>query len=608
MKLLTGPLYGDLPEVGIRELMQNAIDAVLECHEYRKRHPELVDVKFVEQETEIVISLAKDDDGWWLTVSDQGIGMTLDTIQNYFLKVGASLRRSEIWKKEFENEKGKSRICRAGRFGIGILAAFLLGDKVEVTTRFISESSKNGFSFCVGLDSEMIELTHIERPVGTTIRIGINKKTKDELLGEWDKKRREWSNQEKWDWYCLQNPQICRVVKYNSIKQILLQKFWLPNCASTSLPSGYYRISHPDYQDIQWTLNDVPDIVVNGIKVSGNSFVKLWSGDFYEIKSPKLSIFDKDAIFPIMLNRSGMSQRKYPFHELLLEDVIKDIIAFCFVNTPPQTNELDDLFDWCSHYNYSGFFGFADIWNPWFFTKSGISFARDYWYVNQIDLKCALLLPDNISFYKPEILSDFIFAGASYAVFLNSFYEFESFRSDYSKREHMEELTKYIKISLGLIYELKSLDELFFGKRILVSKYIMREIDDVSLWDQRELLDSEIFKEYKKEWENENWILWQIGNTSSAAFDFKKFAAENNGHDYDEWPCIIAEWYLKDKSERPEIDKSPLAKAWEEYVESPVMPFDLEERKKLKGYEILKPFIETHEYLRRYRKENGGLW
>ncbi|MCP4112664.1 MAG: hypothetical protein GY749_45250, partial [Desulfobacteraceae bacterium] len=94
LKLLIGPLYGESPEVGIRELMQNSIDSVLELREYLKKHPELKDVELTEQEGEVVVSIDEKEDGWWVTVSDQGIGMTLDTVRNYFLKAGASLRRS----------------------------------------------------------------------------------------------------------------------------------------------------------------------------------------------------------------------------------------------------------------------------------------------------------------------------------------------------------------------------------------------------------------------------------------------------------------------------------------------------------------------------------
>lgn len=602
LKLLVKPLYGDRPEIGIRELTQNAVDAVLECQEYCKKHPELSDVEFLDQEAEIVISLSKEKDDWWLTVSDKGIGMTLDTVRNFFLKAGASILGSEEWKKEFVNENGKSQVLRSGHFGIGILAAFLLGNDLEVSTKFISESSKDGISLMVSLDSEMVELKYIERPVGTTIRIGISDRVKELLLGEWDLQKKDWINQKKWDWYCLRFPRVLRKVKLNNEEQILIQNIEIPSYSQKILPPGWYRIAHSDYYDLQWTQHLIPNLVVNGIKISGNSLILLWEEDFYRIKSPNISIFDKNAIFPINLNKSGITQIKYPFYEILLEDVIKDIIASCFVNAPLKGAEIDDLFDWCSRYNYNSFhFGLSSIWSPWFITNNGISFALDKWHINQADATSFVLLPSNIPFWIPEILSDFIYPNVSYAVFLNHFDEFDSYRHEYSKRDHMEELAEYINICLGLKYNLKTLDKLFLGRRVLISKHLIEVIDEISLWDNKQLLDLKIFKEYSKEWENENWILWQMGKTSTSAFDFKKLAMENEGRDYDQWPCIIAEWYLRDKNKRSKTDISPLAKIWREYVGSPIMPFDIEERKKLKGYKILKPYIEAHEYLKKYK-------
>lgn len=87
---------------------------------------------------------------------------------------------------------------------------------------------------------------------------------------------------------------------------------------------------------------------------------------------------------------------------------------------------------------------------------------------------------------------------------------------------------------------------------------------------------------------------------SHPGFDFERFAAENDGKNYDEWPCVLAEWYFKDpKPQLEESKMSPLAKVWKEVVGSPIIRFDLEERRKMKAYEILKPYIEAHEKMKR---------
>ena len=73
-----------------------------------------------------------------ISVLDNGTGMTADIIINYFLISGASFRNSEIWEKNYIRN-GESVIARSGKFGIGVLSAFLLGNYVEVTTRHLSE-------------------------------------------------------------------------------------------------------------------------------------------------------------------------------------------------------------------------------------------------------------------------------------------------------------------------------------------------------------------------------------------------------------------------------------------------------------------------------------
>jgi hypothetical protein len=139
LKLLIGPLYGDNPAIGMRELIQNAVDAVRELSVLLKdRGLGRSDIPVASQVADVVAAVDKDERGrHWVTVSDCGLGMTADVIINYFLTAGASFRRSDDWRKSFETSDGKSKVLRAGRFGIGALAAFLLGNEIHVTTRHV---------------------------------------------------------------------------------------------------------------------------------------------------------------------------------------------------------------------------------------------------------------------------------------------------------------------------------------------------------------------------------------------------------------------------------------------------------------------------------------
>ena len=71
--------------------------------------------------------------------------MTEDTIINYLLKAGASFRNSDIWRENFEDSEHHSKVERTGRFGVGLLASFLLGNKIKVKTKYLN--SEIGFLF-----------------------------------------------------------------------------------------------------------------------------------------------------------------------------------------------------------------------------------------------------------------------------------------------------------------------------------------------------------------------------------------------------------------------------------------------------------------------------
>jgi len=57
LKLLIAPLYGDRPEIGIRELLQNAVDARLELEDYLAHNPSTPTPELADQDSDVLISL-----------------------------------------------------------------------------------------------------------------------------------------------------------------------------------------------------------------------------------------------------------------------------------------------------------------------------------------------------------------------------------------------------------------------------------------------------------------------------------------------------------------------------------------------------------------------
>jgi hypothetical protein len=169
-KLLISPLYGSKPTYGVRELIQNSVDA---CSERQ----------YLEKDCEPIIraSIEEIDEQIFFIIRDNGKGMSLYEIKNYFLKVGSSFRRSLEWAKNFTDNDGLPRVLRNGRFGIGVLAVFLLGDKIRVITRSIFD--KHGYRFDASVDDNQIEVfKDNDCDYGTTIKVQIDVDTAQSLV------------------------------------------------------------------------------------------------------------------------------------------------------------------------------------------------------------------------------------------------------------------------------------------------------------------------------------------------------------------------------------------------------------------------------------------
>ena len=137
LELLTGEnLYSD-PGVFVRELLQNAIDAVLT----RRR----LDPGFGEKDGKIVVHAWMDNEGYgWFRIEDDGIGMDAHIVKDYFLKVGHSYYTSDEYKAAMIHKVRDTNFTPTSRFGIGILSCFMSdpdNNRLEVVTRRYSSGT-----------------------------------------------------------------------------------------------------------------------------------------------------------------------------------------------------------------------------------------------------------------------------------------------------------------------------------------------------------------------------------------------------------------------------------------------------------------------------------
>lgn len=180
-------LYGKEPEVAIRELIQNAHDAVLARS--------AIDPEFTEGFVEI--RLEKEEESWILSVRDNGIGMDEDILVHGLLDFGRSGWNSNYVRTKFPGLAGSGFQPR-GRFGIGFFSVFMLGDHVDLITRRYDGAYADARQVLFDSVNKRPIVTTPQRPTraahGTTIRVvlntdpydtgGIFRQTPNDLLSE----------------------------------------------------------------------------------------------------------------------------------------------------------------------------------------------------------------------------------------------------------------------------------------------------------------------------------------------------------------------------------------------------------------------------------------
>jgi hypothetical protein len=128
-------LYGDEPWMPVRELIQNAADAVRARRVKRNNDQTLgkITVSMYEEAT---------DGPLWLEVVDTGIGMSQFVLSEVLLDFGRSLWSDPAMRSELPNVLAKG-FKPMGQFGIGFMSVFMLGDEVIVSSWRDGEAEDN---------------------------------------------------------------------------------------------------------------------------------------------------------------------------------------------------------------------------------------------------------------------------------------------------------------------------------------------------------------------------------------------------------------------------------------------------------------------------------
>ncbi|MBP1744366.1 MAG: molecular chaperone HtpG [Firmicutes bacterium] len=172
LDLMINSIYTN-KEIFLRELISNASDAI-DKNYYRS----LTDSNVVFDKDVFFIEITADKDNRTLRISDNGIGMTKEELEENLGTIAQS--GSFAFKNENESKEGVDII---GQFGVGFYSAFMVSDLVTVISR--SVNSDKAYKWVSG-GVEGYDIEESEKAsLGTEIILKIKENAEDEKYDEY---------------------------------------------------------------------------------------------------------------------------------------------------------------------------------------------------------------------------------------------------------------------------------------------------------------------------------------------------------------------------------------------------------------------------------------
>ena len=163
-------------EIFLRELISNANDAI-----DKLKFKSLTDTDILKGDDKFRIDISVDKDNRTLTISDNGIGMTYEEVDDNIGTIAKS--GSKLFKEQLEEAK-KGEIDIIGQFGVGFYSGFIVADKITLETK--SPYSENGVKWISSGDGnyEIEEISKQDR--GTKIILHLKDGDEyNEFLEDW---------------------------------------------------------------------------------------------------------------------------------------------------------------------------------------------------------------------------------------------------------------------------------------------------------------------------------------------------------------------------------------------------------------------------------------
>ena len=129
MNLIVNSLYSH-PEIFLRELISNSSDALDKLRFKAQTDPDIIG-----DDSDLHIRLSTDKENRTLTISDNGIGMTYDEVNENIGTIAQSGTAAFVAAMEEAKKKEGLSPELIGQFGVGFYSAFIVAERVELTTK-----------------------------------------------------------------------------------------------------------------------------------------------------------------------------------------------------------------------------------------------------------------------------------------------------------------------------------------------------------------------------------------------------------------------------------------------------------------------------------------
>jgi len=172
LHLMVHSLYGN-KEIFLRELVSNASDAADKLRFDAMRDPALF-----ESDHDPTIRVSYDSAARTITVSDNGIGMSRQEVIEQIGTIAKSGTREFLSRLADEQAKGAHLI---GQFGVGFYSAFIVADRVTLTSRRAGLTAEHGVRWESSGEGEYTVETVTKETRGTEVVLHL-RAGEDELL------------------------------------------------------------------------------------------------------------------------------------------------------------------------------------------------------------------------------------------------------------------------------------------------------------------------------------------------------------------------------------------------------------------------------------------